>query len=100
RIAWECFWLVELFFCLVGVMDRAESKSFRVQRANRARVSPIKCGGSEGLSCNRPRTAGETPAGQQPTRQRYFEVAPSKWASISSSVFPFVSGRNHVAVTK
>ena len=31
---------------------------------------------------------------------RYAFAAPSKCASISSSVFPFVSGRNQVAVTK
>ena len=30
----------------------------------------------------------------------YAFAAPSKCASISSSVFPFVSGRNQVAVTK
>src|SRR6266567_6379086 len=66
---WECFWFVEFFFCL-GVMGRAESKSFSGQPANRATVAPP----SRRLSCRRlaRRCESETPLRQaqgRPSRQ-------------------------------
>src|SRR5450631_194986 len=104
-MAWGYFWPLVFFFCLGGVIGtEAESKSFSGLRANgqggeAKKVAPASCRLSRWRLAIAP--AGETPAGQPSRPRRYFvTAAPSKCASISSSVLPLVSGKNHVAVTK
>ena len=74
---------------------RAATKSFYLSSAGipstTLRAGFAGCRG--GVSPAHP-ASKYTPAG----RQRY--LAPSKCASISSSVLPLVSGKNQVAVTK